>query len=157
MKGWCKMRSKTRTEESSDSKQTVRFTYRSWWVDVPAVTLLILYHCHFYSHGTHPVPPEMPSVCWLIVGMYLLVKEQVRKIIREMERKHGIIFVALWLGSLLEFFVVMAAFPGAYKLPPKMIDSTLTAIAGFIWILPKRQTYLKKAEKLLQKLKLKHA
>lgn len=120
------------------------YNYRSWWVDVPTISLLGLFHWHFYSHGVHAVPEGMPEFSWIVLGMYLLVKEGVRWILHGIQSRRGSILVAVWLLSCLEFFFMIAKNPACYSMPSKMIESTLIVLGGFLGIIPAKRLFSKK-------------
>ncbi len=120
------------------------YAYRGWWVDTPTISLLGLFHWHFYTYGTHAVPTEMPEFCWTILAMYLLVKEKVRWERLGMLSRRGSILVGLWLMSALEFFVLMQWDSNMYAMPPEMITTTLIVLAGFVGILPVKYFFTRK-------------
>lgn len=128
------------------------YNYRGWWVDAPTLSLLGLYHWHFYSRSLHPVPEEMPETCWVILGMYILVKEGVRWVLHSIQSRRGSILVALWLLSMLEFFFIIAAYPIGYQMPSKMIETTLIVLGSFLGVLPLKRIFLKKFPMLVDAL-----
>ncbi len=120
------------------------YAYRGWWVDSPTISLLGLYHWHFYTHGFHAVPSEMPEFCWTVLIMYLIVKEKVRWERLGIMSRRGSILVGLWVASILEFFILMQWDGKIYSMPPQMIETTLIIIAGFIGILPIKYYFARK-------------
>ncbi|MFZ6036287.1 MAG: hypothetical protein ACOYUK_04040 [Patescibacteria group bacterium] len=120
------------------------YRYRGWWVDSPTISLLGLFHWHFYSNGLHAVPDEMPEFCWAVLVMYLAIKEKVRWERLEMLSRRGSILVALWLFSAIEFFVVMAWDGHHFQMPPQMVATTLIVLGGFVGILPVKYHFTKR-------------
>lgn len=144
-KGGTKMEQKIRLRKNSFLNKTLRalYTYRGWWVDFPSLSLLALFHWHFYSQGVHPVHGDFPETFWAILGMYLVIKEGVRWKLHEISSRRGSILVSLWLGSLIEFFIVYAM--DSHKvIPPQMIETTLIVLGSFLGILPIKRYYSKK-------------
>lgn len=120
------------------------YCYRGWWVDAPTIALLGLFYWHFYSKGFHAVPSEMPAVCWAILGMYWVIKEGVRWKLLAIQSRRGSILVAIWLLTMIQFFIVMAAKPGAYSMPPKMVETTLIVLGGFLGLQPIKLYFARK-------------
>jgi hypothetical protein len=120
------------------------YTYRTWWLDFPTISLLGMYHWHFYSRGIHPVPRELVQFCWYALGAYWLIKEGVRWHLKGIISRRGSIFVALWVASLLEFSIVLQVWPDGYIMPSDMLRTTLIVLLGFLGILPVKRVFAKK-------------
>lgn len=138
---------KQKPESKSVWSKTLKalYSYRGWWVDFPTLSLLGLYYWHFLSKGHHPVPIEMPETCWIILGMYILVKEGVRWTLHDIQSRKGSILVALWLLSMIGFFIIIAWQPNnGYKMPPQMVETTLIVLGGFLGVLPIKRIFLKR-------------
>lgn len=120
------------------------YSYRSWWLDFPTLSLLALYFWHFFSYGVHPVPGPMPETIWAILGMYWLVKEGVRWALHEIQSRRGSILVSLWLVSLMIMFFFTQLDPNKYTIPPQMIETTLIILGGFLGLLPVKRMFAKK-------------
>ena len=124
------------------------YNYRSWWVDFPTLSLLALYYWDFFSKHAHPIPTEMPETCWIILGMYILIKEGVRWKLHDIQSRKGSLLVALWLLSMLIFFFVRAWQPNnGYEMPSQMVETTIVVLGGFLGVLPIKWAFFRKFKK----------
>jgi len=95
------------------------------------------------------VPTEMPEACWVILGMYILVKEGVRWKLHDIRSRKGSVLVALWLLSMVGFFVVQAWQPNnGYKTPYQMVETTLIVLGGFLGVVKLKRAFFRKFPKV---------
>lgn len=126
------------------------YSYRSWWLDFPTLSLLGLYFWNFFSLGTHPVPGPMPETIWTILGMYWVVKEGVRWKLHEIQSRRGSILVGIWIFSLMIMFFFIQLSPDKYAMPSQMIETTLIVLGGFLGLMPAKRLFAKRFPEIAQ-------
>lgn len=108
------------------------YRYRTWWLDVPSLLLIVLLHWEFYSNGIHPALHEFSLFFRAELAAYWLMKEGVRWKMEAIQARRGVIFVMVWVAVFAEFAFMMQAYPSAYRhLPEDMFVNTLYVVLGY--------------------------